>query len=100
MHRRSAFTPFLPLFVMTYCIDIKLGGTVGDIESAPFIEAMRQFQFRVGRSNFALIHVSMVPDMHGEQKTKPTQTTVHQLLGLGLSPDLVRIVSSLALRKH
>ena len=68
---------------------LKLGGTVGDIESAPFIEAMRQFQFRVGRANFALIHVSMVPDMHGEQKTKPTQTTVHQLLGLGLSPDLV-----------
>ena len=51
---------------------------------------MRQFQFRVDRANFALIHVSMVPDMHGEQKTKPTQTTVHQLLGLGLSPDLVR----------
>ena len=67
----------------------KLGGTVGDIESAPFIEAMRQFQFRVGHSNFALIHVSMVPEIHGEQKTKPTQTTVHQLRGLGLLPDLV-----------
>ncbi len=63
---------------------------MGDIESAPFIEAMRQFQFRVGHANFALIHVSMVPDMHGEQKTKPTQTTVHQLRGLGLLPDLVR----------
>jgi len=70
------------------CI-IELGGTVGDIESAPFIEAMRQFQFRVGHANFALIHVSMVPDMHGEQKTKPTQTTVHQLRGLGLLPDLI-----------
>ncbi|KAH8116007.1 CTP synthase [Phellopilus nigrolimitatus] len=70
------------------CI-IELGGTVGDIESAPFIEAMRQFQFRVGHTNFALIHVSMVPDMHGEQKTKPTQTTVHQLRGLGLLPDLI-----------
>ena len=68
----------------------QLGGTVGDIESAPFIEAMRQFQFRVGHDNFALIHVSMVPDMHGEQKTKPTQTTIHQLRGLGLLPDLVR----------
>ncbi len=67
----------------------KLGGTVGDIESAPFIEAMRQFQFRVGHENFALIHVSLVPDMHGEQKTKPTQTTVHALRGLGLLPDLV-----------
>ncbi|KAI5116602.1 hypothetical protein M0805_006780 [Coniferiporia weirii] len=70
------------------CI-IELGGTVGDIESAPFIEAMRQFQFRVGHANFALIHVSMVPDMHGEQKTKPTQTTIHQLRGLGLLPDLI-----------
>ncbi|EJD05500.1 CTP synthase [Fomitiporia mediterranea MF3/22] len=70
------------------CI-IELGGTVGDIESAPFIEAMRQFQFRVGHANFALIHVSMVPDMHGEQKTKPTQTTVHQLRGLGLLPDII-----------
>jgi hypothetical protein len=67
----------------------QLGGTVGDIESAPFIEAMRQFQFRVGHENFALIHVSLVPDMHGEQKTKPTQTTVHALRGLGLLPDLV-----------
>lgn len=50
---------------------------------------MRQFQFRVGASNFALIHVSLVPDMHGEQKTKPTQTTVHSLRGLGLLPDLI-----------
>ena len=72
----------------------KLGGTVGDIESAPFVEAMRQFQFRVGYENFALIHVSLVPDMHGEQKTKPTQTTVHALRGLGLLPDLVSIFTS------
>jgi CTP synthase len=50
---------------------------------------MRQFQFRVGHDNFALIHVSLVPDMHGEQKTKPTQTTIHSLRGLGLLPDLV-----------
>ncbi|PCH36810.1 CTP synthase [Wolfiporia cocos MD-104 SS10] len=70
------------------CI-VELGGTVGDIESAPFVEAMRQFQFRVGHENFALIHVSLVPDLHGEQKTKPTQTTVHALRGLGLLPDLI-----------
>lgn len=70
------------------CI-IELGGTVGDIESAPFVEAMRQFQFRVGHSNFALIHVSLVPDMHGEQKTKPTQATVRDLRGLGLTPDII-----------
>jgi CTP synthase len=71
-------------------VSLQLGGTVGDIESAPFIEAMRQFQFRVGPSNFALIHVSLVPDMHGEQKTKPTQATIRDLRGLGLLPDLVR----------
>ncbi|KAG6329099.1 hypothetical protein ID866_9990, partial [Astraeus odoratus] len=73
------------------CI-IELGGTVGDIESAPFIEAMRQFQFRVGYENFALIHVSLVPEMHGEQKTKPTQMTVHALRGLGLLPDLMAVL--------
>lgn len=50
---------------------------------------MRQFQFRVGPENFALIHVSLVPDMHGEQKTKPTQATVRDLRGLGLTPDLI-----------
>lgn len=81
-------SPFLYLtFFLLF--PLKLGGTVGDIESAPFIEAMRQFQFRVGHDNFAVIHVSLVPDMHGEQKTKPTQTTVHSLRGLGLLPDLV-----------
>nr|CAG8515774.1 7089_t:CDS:10 [Entrophospora candida] len=72
------------------CI-IELGGTVGDIESAPFIEAMRQFQFHVGHENFALAHVSLVPIVGpvGEQKTKPTQATVRELRALGLSPDLI-----------
>ncbi|KAJ2302681.1 CTP synthase ura7 [Coemansia sp. RSA 2706] len=72
------------------CI-IELGGTVGDIESAPFIEAMRQFQFRVGHDNFCLIHVSLVPVVGavGEQKTKPTQASVRDLRGLGLSPDIL-----------
>ncbi|KAI8147210.1 CTP synthase [Fennellomyces sp. T-0311] len=72
------------------CI-IELGGTVGDIESAPFVEAMRQFQFRVGHENFCLIHVSLVPVVGsvGEQKTKPTQMSVRDLRGAGLSPDMV-----------
>ncbi|CUM67962.1 uncharacterized protein PRCAT00005675001 [Priceomyces carsonii] len=70
------------------CI-IELGGTVGDIESAPFVEALRQFQFRVGVQNFALIHVSLVPVIHGEQKTKPTQAAVKDLRSLGLTPDMV-----------
>lgn len=70
------------------CI-IELGGTVGDIESAPFVEAMRQFQFRVGHENFALIHVSLVPVVGGEQKTKPTQAAIRDLRGLGLVPDMI-----------
>ncbi|KAH8913422.1 CTP synthase, partial [Atractiella rhizophila] len=70
------------------CI-VELGGTIGDIESMQFVEALRQFQFRVGPSNFALIHVSLVPDIHGEKKTKPTQHSVQDLRGLGLMPDLI-----------
>lgn len=70
------------------CI-IELGGTVGDIESAPFVEALRQFQFRVGPENFALIHVSMVLVIHGEQKTKPTQAAIKELRSLGLTPDMI-----------
>ncbi|CAD6965820.1 unnamed protein product [Tilletia laevis] len=70
------------------CI-VELGGTVGDIESAPFVEALRQFQFRVGQENFALIHVSLVPVVGGEQKTKPTQAAIRDLRGLGLVPDII-----------
>nr|7RMC_D Chain D, CTP synthase 1 [Saccharomyces cerevisiae]7RMC_E Chain E, CTP synthase 1 [Saccharomyces cerevisiae]7RMC_F Chain F, CTP synthase 1 [Saccharomyces cerevisiae]7RMC_Q Chain Q, CTP synthase 1 [Saccharomyces cerevisiae]7RMC_R Chain R, CTP synthase 1 [Saccharomyces cerevisiae]7RMC_S Chain S, CTP synthase 1 [Saccharomyces cerevisiae]7RMC_T Chain T, CTP synthase 1 [Saccharomyces cerevisiae]7RMC_U Chain U, CTP synthase 1 [Saccharomyces cerevisiae]7RMC_V Chain V, CTP synthase 1 [Saccharomyc len=70
------------------CI-IELGGTVGDIESAPFVEALRQFQFKVGKENFALIHVSLVPVIHGEQKTKPTQAAIKGLRSLGLVPDMI-----------
>ena len=70
------------------CI-IELGGTVGDIESAPFVEALRQFQFRVGKENFCLIHVSLVPVIHGEQKTKPTQAAIKDLRSLGLNPDMI-----------
>lgn len=70
---------------------IELGGTIGDIEGMPYIEAFRQFQFRVGRDNFCVVHVSLVPepDSTGEQKTKPTQNSVRELRGLGLSPDLI-----------
>jgi CTP synthase len=72
------------------CI-VELGGTVGDIESAPFVEALRQFQFRVGKENFVLVHVSLVPviGVVGEQKTKPTQHTVKELRAAGLSPDFL-----------
>ncbi|XP_019426250.1 PREDICTED: CTP synthase-like isoform X3 [Lupinus angustifolius] len=70
---------------------IELGGTIGDIESMPFIEALGQFSHRVGPGNFCLIHVSLVPVLNvvGEQKTKPTQHSVRQLRGLGLTPNLL-----------
>nr|CAG4651748.1 EOG090X04HX [Triops cancriformis] len=72
------------------CI-IELGGTIGDIEGMPFVEAFRQFQFRVKRENFCCVHVSLVPHPRstGEAKTKPTQSSVRELRGLGLSPDLI-----------
>uniref|UniRef100_A0A2C9U939 CTP synthase n=2 Tax=Manihot esculenta TaxID=3983 RepID=A0A2C9U939_MANES len=70
---------------------IELGGTIGDIESMPFIEALRQFSYRVGPGNFCLIHVSLVPVINvvGEQKTKPTQHSVRGLRGLGLTPNIL-----------
>ena len=71
------------------CI-IELGGTVGDIESAPFVEALRQLRRRAGKDNFLQIHVSLVPVISGEQKTKPTQQAIRDVRAAGLSPDLVR----------
>jgi len=70
------------------CI-IELGGTVGDIESAPFIEALRQLRRRAGKGNFMQIHVSLVPVISGEQKTKPTQAAIRDARSAGLAPDLV-----------
>ena len=57
----------------------------------PFVEAFRQFQFRVGKENFLLMHVSLVPvtSSDKEQKTKPTQHSIRELRGLGLSPDVI-----------
>lgn len=70
---------------------IEVGGTVGDIESMVFLEALRQFQFRVGPENFCLVHVSLVPVLGsvGEQKTKPTQHAIKELRSAGLSPDVI-----------
>ncbi|KAI5808102.1 CTP synthase [Peziza echinospora] len=80
------------------CI-IELGGTVGDIESAPFIEALRQLKRRVGKGNFMQIHVSLVPVIHGEQKTKPTQQAIRDVRSAGLSPDLIACRCSEPLEK-
>jgi CTP synthase len=68
---------------------IEVGGTVGDIESSVFLEALRQFQFRVGSENFILCFVSLVPILSDEQKTKPTQHGVKDLRSLGLSPSII-----------
>lgn len=64
---------------------------MGDIESMVFLEALRQFQFKVGRENILFMHVSLVPVLGtaGEQKTKPTQHSVKDLRSLGLSPDII-----------
>lgn len=72
------------------CI-VELGGTVGDIEGMYFVEAFRQFQFRVKRENFCVAHVSLIPTLlsTGESKTKPTQESVIKLRGYGLNPDLI-----------
>ena len=79
------------------CI-IELGGTVGDIESGPFIEAMRQLRRRAGKDNFLQIHVSLIPVIGSEQKTKPTQQAIRDVRSAGLSPDLVRDSSAGQLR--
>ena len=81
------------------CI-IELGGTVGDIESAPFIESMRQLRRRAGKNNFLHIHVSLIPVVNGEQKTKPTQQSIKDVRSAGLSPDLIACRCETVLEKH
>ena len=69
----------------------EVGGTVGDIEILPFLEAIRQFRLDVGRDNVCLVHLTLVPYMgpSAEQKTKPTQHSVTELRSRGLSPDVI-----------
>ncbi len=70
---------------------IEVGGTVGDIESQPFLESIRQFQHEIGRENTILIHVTLIPYLRssGEMKTKPTQASVKELQGMGIQPDII-----------
>lgn len=70
---------------------VELGGTVGDIESAPFLEAVRQLHHTVGHERLIFAHVTLVPVMSvvGEQKTKPTQHSVKELRAIGIHPDLI-----------
>jgi CTP synthase len=70
---------------------VEVGGTVGDIESQPFLEAMRQMRTDVGRDNALFVHVTWLPHIGatGELKTKPTQHSVRELRSLGISPDII-----------
>lgn len=70
---------------------IEVGGTVGDIESQPFLESIRQFQHEVGHDNAILIHVTLIPYLNASQemKTKPTQASVKELQGMGIQPDII-----------
>lgn len=79
----------------------EIGGTVGDIESLPFIEAMRQLMLQYGRANTMSIHVTLVPYIAsaGEMKTKPTQHSVKNLLELGIQPDILICRSEKKLHK-
>ena len=78
---------------------IEVGGTVGDIESQPFLESIRQFQHDVGHENAILIHVTLIPYLRasGEMKTKPTQASVKELQGMGIQPDVIVCRSELPL---
>jgi CTP synthase len=70
---------------------VEIGGTVGDIESLPFLEAVRQFRMDVGRAGAVFIHLTLVPFIGsaGEQKTKPTQHSVRELRAIGIQPDIL-----------
>ena len=78
---------------------IEVGGTVGDIESQPFLESIRQFQHDVGHENAILIHVTLIPYLRasGEMKTKPTQASGKELQGMGIQPDVIVCRSELPL---
>jgi CTP synthase len=70
---------------------VEVGGTVGDIESLPFLEAIRQFRFDIGKNNVLYVHLTLVPYIaaSGELKTKPTQHSVQKLREIGVQPDLL-----------
>ena len=80
---------------------IEIGGTVGDMESLPYLEAIRQITYQVGHENVLFMHVTLVPylKMAGEVKTKPTQHSVQKLLSLGIQPDILVCRSEVPLDK-
>src|SRR5471032_1390160 len=77
---------------------VEIGGTVGDIESLPFLEAIRQLKNDLGRQNVFYVHCSLVPVVHGhEMKTKPTQHSVQALRAIGIQPDAIICRSEIAI---
>ncbi|MEM4816988.1 MAG: CTP synthase, partial [Desulfurococcaceae archaeon] len=69
---------------------VEIGGTVGDIESLPFLEAVRQMRVEEGFNNTLYVHVTLAPVIHtGEQKTKPVQHSVNELRRIGIQPDII-----------
>jgi len=80
---------------------VEIGGTVGDIEGIPFLEAIRQFRHDVGRENSLFIHVTLIPIVAASQepKTKPTQHSVSKLREIGISPDIILCRTSVELTK-
>jgi len=79
----------------------EIGGTVGDIESLPFIEAIRQIKYKVGKENCIFVHLGLLPYLKecGELKTKPMQHSVKELLGFGIQPDIIMCRSEKPLTK-
>ncbi|MCX7913183.1 MAG: CTP synthase [Thermodesulfovibrionales bacterium] len=82
---KSAVTPTTDVLI------VEIGGTVGDIESLPFLEAIRQFRYDVGKENVLYVHLTLVPYVKtaGELKTKPTQHSVKELREIGIQPDIL-----------
>ncbi len=81
----------IALETMADVVLVEIGGTVGDIESMPFLEAVRQLRREEGERNVLFVHTTLVPslDVVGEQKTKPTQHSVKELRSLGIQPDII-----------
>ncbi len=81
---------------------VEIGGTVGDIESQPFLEAIRQLAVEIGRENALFMHLTLVPYLKtsGEVKTKPTQHSVKELLSIGIQPDILVLRSEVSIPPH
>jgi CTP synthase len=92
-HQRLVFSDDKDVKELADVCIIELGGTIGDIESGVYVEALRQLETKVGAGNFACVHVGLVPTVvaGGEQKSKPTQQSISMLRSLGLTPCIVAL---------